>query len=160
MPRESQDVFRIVTLRNPLNAPLLAGPADVYVAGRFALTSDLDTTPTGWADSAGPRAQGAIKIARNVHYAEDSAGLLKRQHALQHTLEIEIGNNLAGPASVEVRERLSTFGEDQASAIQITVGEVSPAGNDFNSTSRRSRAASCGPSRSQLVSNASCEPAG
>ncbi|MFV8751748.1 mucoidy inhibitor MuiA family protein [Nannocystaceae bacterium ST9] len=131
VPRETQDVFRIVALLNPLSAPLLAGPADVYVAGRFALTSDLETTPIGGRIELGLGVEQAIKIARNVHYGEDSSGLLKRQQALQHTLEIEVGNNLARTARVEIRERLSIAAEDQAGDIQIALREVSPAWDDY-----------------------------
>jgi hypothetical protein len=131
VPRETQDVFRIVALLNPLNAPLLAGPADVYVAGRFALTSDLETTSIGGRIQLGLGVEQAIKIARNVQYTEDSSGLIKRQQTLQHTLEIEVGNNLARAATVEIRERLSTVPDEQASDIQVAVREVSPAWDDY-----------------------------
>jgi hypothetical protein len=131
VPRETQDVFRIVALRNPLNAPLLAGPADVYVAGRFALTSDLETTSIGGRIELGLGVEQAIEIARNVQYGEDSSGLLKRQQALQHTLEIEVGNNLARAATVEIRERMSTVPDDRANDIQVAVREVVPAWDDY-----------------------------
>jgi hypothetical protein len=131
VPRETQDVFRIVALRNPLNAPLLSGPADVYVGGRFALTSDLETTPIGGRIELGLGVEQAIKIARNVQYVEDSSGLLKRQQSLQHTLEIEVGNNLGRAATVEIRERLSTVPDGLESDIQVAVREVSPKWDDF-----------------------------
>ena len=135
VPRETQDVFRIVALRNPLDAPLLAGPADVYVAGRFALSSELETTPIGGRIELGLGVEQAIKIARNVTYEEESAGLLKRQQTLQHTLEIEVANNLARAAEVEIRERLSIVREDQASDIQLAPREVSPAWTDYEQKS-------------------------
>ncbi len=131
VPRESLDVFRIVALRNPLNAPVLAGPADIYIAGRFALTSDLETTPIGGRIELGLGVEQAIKIARNVEFGEDSSGLLKRQQALHHIVKIEVGNNLAQPATIEIRERLSTVADDQANDIQIAVREVSPAWTDY-----------------------------
>ncbi len=131
VPRESQDVFRIVALLNPCAAPLLAGPADVYVDGRFALTSDLETTPIGGRIELGLGVEQAIKIARNVTFVEDGSGLLKRQLSLLHTLELEIGNNLGRSATVEVRERLSSVPDDQADDIQIGVREVSPAWDDY-----------------------------
>jgi hypothetical protein len=131
VPRETQDVFRIVALLNPLRAPLLPGPADVYVAGRFALTSDLELTPIGGRIELGLGVEQAIKIARNVQFVEDSSGLLKRQQILQHTLEIEVGNNLARTATVEIRERLSHVPDEQAGDIQLSVREVSPAWDDY-----------------------------
>lgn len=131
VPRETQDVFRIVALRNPLNAPLLPGPADVYVAGRFALTSDVELTPIGGRLELGLGVEQAIKIARNVKYEEDSAGLIKRQHALVHTIEVEVGNNLARTATVEVRERLPIIPSGLEGDIQVAVREVKPAWADY-----------------------------
>jgi hypothetical protein len=131
VPRETQDVFRIVALRNPLNAPLLAGPADVYVAGRFALTSDVELTPIGGRLELGLGVEQAIKVARNVKYEEDTAGLIKRQHALIHTVEISIGNNLARTAIVEVRERLPTIPTGLEGDVQLVVREVKPTWADY-----------------------------
>ncbi|MFV8751734.1 mucoidy inhibitor MuiA family protein [Nannocystaceae bacterium ST9] len=135
VPRESQDVFRIVALRNPLNAPLLPGPADVYVAGRFALTSDVELTPIGGRLELGLGVEQAIKIARNVKYDEDTAGLIKRQHALIHAVEITIGNNLSTSATVEVRERLPHVPSGLEGDIQVAVRDVRPAWADYEQKS-------------------------
>jgi hypothetical protein len=131
VPRETQDVFRIVALRNPLNAPLLPGPADVYVAGRFALTSDVETTPIGGRLELGLGVEQAIKVARNVKYEEDTAGLIKRQHALIHTVQIVVGNNLGRTATVEVRERLPIVPTGLEGDIQLIVRDVKPAWVDY-----------------------------
>jgi hypothetical protein len=131
VPRESLDVFRVVALRNPLEAPVLAGPADVYVAGRFTLASQLPTTPAGGRIELGLGVEQAIKIARNVQFEEDTSGLLKRQHALLHTIEIRIANHLGRAARVEVRERLPVPAEDQASDIGVEVVDVTPAWDEY-----------------------------
>src|SRR5690606_31616323 len=102
VPRESLDVFRLVALRNPLDAPVLAGPADVYVAGRFMLASQLPTTPMNGRIELGLGVEQAIKIARNVKFEEDTAGLIMRQHALERTIEIRGATQRARPAQIEI----------------------------------------------------------
>lgn len=131
VPRETQDVFRIVSLRNPLSAPLLPGPADVYVAGKFALTSAVELTPIGGRIELGLGVEQAIKIARNVKFEEDSSGMFKRQLALRHTIEVEVQNHLQGPALVEVRERVPIAAEAQKDDIAITIENVAPAWDDY-----------------------------
>lgn len=131
VPRETQDVFRIVALRNPLNAPLLPGPADVYVAGKFALTSQLEFTPIGGRIELGLGVEQSIKIARNVEFVEDSSGMFKRQLALSHTIEVEIQNHLSSPALVEVRERVPVAATNQAEDIAIVVERVTPEWEDY-----------------------------
>jgi hypothetical protein len=131
VPRETQDVFRIVSLRNPLPAPLLPGPADVYVAGKFALTSNLELTPIGGRIELGLGVEQSIKIARNVSFVEDSSGMFKRQLALSHTITVEIQNHLASPAVVEVRERVPVAAQAQAEDIAIVTEKVTPAWEDY-----------------------------
>jgi hypothetical protein len=130
VPRETQDVFRIVALRNPLAAPILPGPADVYVDGRFFLTSDLELVPQGGRVELGLGVEQSIKIARNVEFAEDTSGLIKRQHDLVHTIAIEIANHLAQPAEVEIRERMPvTHVRDES--IKIEERHVEPPWEDW-----------------------------
>ena len=131
VPRETQDVFRIVALRNPLEAPLLPGPADIYVAGKFALSSEIELTPIGGRIELGLGVEQAIKIARNVSYGEDSSGMFKRQLALSHEIVIEIANHLRSPATVEVRERLPVPAESEEDDIEVEIGEVSPRWHDY-----------------------------
>jgi hypothetical protein len=131
VPRETQDVFRIVALRNPLQAPLLPGPADVYVDGRFALTSDVALTPIGGRLELGLGVEQAIKIARKVQYEEDTSGLIKRQIALIHTIEVTIHNNLNRAATVEVRERVPVVPTGLEGDIQFVLREANPKWEDF-----------------------------
>jgi hypothetical protein len=138
VPRETQDVFRIVALRNPLAAPLLPGPVDVYVAGKFALTSAVEITPIGGRLELGLGVEQAVKIARNVSFGEDSSGMFKRQLELRHTIAIEIANHLPSAATVEVRERLPTAWESQADDITVEVDEVEPSWEDYEPKSESS----------------------
>jgi hypothetical protein len=131
VPRETQDVFRIVALRNPLAAPLLPGPADVYVAGKFALTTPVKITPIGGRIELGLGVEQAIKIARNITFNEDSSGMFKRQLELHHVIGIEIANHLGSSATVEVRERIPVSGTDE---VEVTVERVDPQWEDYEPT--------------------------
>jgi uncharacterized protein (TIGR02231 family) len=131
VPRETQDVFRIVSLRNPLDAPLLPGPADVYVGGKFALTSNLELTPIGGRIELGLGVEQSIKVARNVNFVEDSSGMFKRQLALSHTIKVEIQNHMSSAAVVEVRERVPIAAQAQAEDIAVVVEQVTPKWEDY-----------------------------
>lgn len=130
VPRETQDVFRVVALRNPLDAPLLPGPVDVYLGGRFALASTLEVTPPRGRVELGLGVEQAIKVARNVAFEEEAAGLLKRSRDLAHDLRVEIRNNLDRAAVLEVRERLPVTREGE-SDIEIVERSVDPAWEDL-----------------------------
>ncbi|PRP91362.1 hypothetical protein ENSA5_56280 [Enhygromyxa salina] len=132
VPRETQDVFRIVSLRNPLAAPLLPGPADVYVAGKFALSSAVELTPIDGRIELGLGVEQGIKIARNVSFTEDSSGMFKRHLGLSHTLTLEVHNHLRSPALVEIRERVPIAAEAQADDITVAVEDVTPAWDDYD----------------------------
>ena len=131
VPRETQDVFRIVRLDNPLAAPLLPGPADVYVGGKYALTTPLGLTPVRGRLELGLGVEQAIKIARNVTYTEDSSGMFKRSLELRHTIAVEVANHLPAPATVEVRERVPVAAEHADDDIRVEVAEVRPAWEDW-----------------------------
>ncbi len=126
VPRETPDVFRVVWLENPLDAPLLPGPADVYVAGAFLMSTRLDTTAPRGRVELGLGVEQAIKIARNTKFDEQSAGLIRGSLDLHHTIEIDIANHLSAPARIEVRERVPVPAEEDSS-VKVTIGEVEPA---------------------------------
>ncbi|HUS64438.1 MAG TPA: DUF4139 domain-containing protein, partial [Kofleriaceae bacterium] len=106
VPRESTDVFRTAMVDNPLGAPLLPGPVDVYVRGEFLLTSRIETTPPGGRFTLGLGVEQAIKVSRNTKFREETAGLMGGALVLHHGIAIEIANNLPVKATVEVRERV------------------------------------------------------
>lgn len=130
VPRETQDVFRVIVVRNPLDAPLLPGPVDVYLGGRFALASTLDLTPPRGRVELGLGVEQAIKIARNTSFEEESTGLLKRSRDLAHHLRVEVKNHLERPVTIEVRERLPVT-RDGESDIEVVERSVEPAWEDL-----------------------------
>jgi hypothetical protein len=130
VPRESTDVFRTASVDNPLEAPLLPGPIDVYLRGDFLLTSRLELTPPRGRFTLGLGVEQAIKVARNSKYREESAGLMGGALLLQHHIDVELRNNLPRPAPIEVRERIpvTVEGDDD---VELKIGQVSPAWEEW-----------------------------
>ncbi|MBK8260383.1 MAG: DUF4139 domain-containing protein [Nannocystis sp.] len=125
VPREGSEVFREVRLKNPIDAPLLAGPADIYVSGDYLMTCDLPLAPAGGELRLGLGVEQAVKVARNSRFSEESAGLMGGSLVLRHQIVVEVQNRLDRPISIELRERLPTLreGEDE---IQIERGPIEP----------------------------------
>lgn len=130
VPRESTDVFRHVKLKNPLDAPLLPGPADVYVGGDYLLSTDLRVAPPRGEVKIGLGVEQAIKVSRNTAYAEETAGLMGGSLSLRHEITIEVANRRDRPVNVEVQERLPTLRERE-DEIQLDVPVVEPPWTDF-----------------------------
>lgn len=125
VPRESQEVFEIVALRNPLGGSLLPGPVDVYSGGAFRLTAQLPATPSDAAVELGLGADSAVRVSRNARYSEDTKGLTGGRLQLDHAVEIEVRNNRSRAIRVEVRERVPVAPEKHPD-LQVEVGEVDP----------------------------------
>lgn len=130
VPRESTDVFRFVKLKNPLDAPLLPGPADIYVGGDYLLSADLAVAPPRGEVKIGLGVEQAIKVSRNTHYREEAAGLMGGALALRHELVIEVANRLARAVEVEVQERIPTLREKE-DEIHLDIGAVEPPWTPF-----------------------------
>ncbi|MDC0717175.1 DUF4139 domain-containing protein [Nannocystis bainbridge] len=130
VPRESTDVYRFVKLKNPLDAPLLPGPADIYVGGDYLLSADLKVAPPRGEVQIGLGVEQAIKVSRNTHFREEAAGLMGGSLSLRHDLEFEVANRSPRPVEVEVQERLPSVRERE-DEIQVEVGAVEPAWAPF-----------------------------
>ncbi|MHC5036978.1 MAG: DUF4139 domain-containing protein, partial [Planctomycetota bacterium] len=130
VPRESTDVFRSVSLVNPWKRPLLNGPADISIGGDYAITTPLRTVAPSGEMGVGLGAEEGIKVARNTTFAEHASGLLGGHLNLEHTISIEVANNLKRPVDLEVRERIPAVpSEDDQIEVEIT--ETSPAWEKF-----------------------------
>lgn len=125
VPRESTDVFRHVTLHNPLDAPLLPGPADIYVGGDYLLSCDLRVAPPRGELKIGLGVEQAIKVSRNTQYAEESHGMLGGSLALRHEIVIDVANRRDRPVTIEVQERVPTLRERE-DEIQFDLAQIDP----------------------------------
>ncbi len=125
VPRESADVFRLAELDNPLDAPLLAGPCDVYVGPELLITTSIETVPIGGRLSVGLGVEQRVKVARNTHFAEGSQGLMGGTLTLKHRIDIEVVSHLSSQAELEVRERVPSVQEKEED-IKVDVIAVTP----------------------------------
>ena len=130
VPRESTDVFRRVVLHNPLHAPLLSGPADIYVGGDYLMTTDVQLAPPRGKVEIGLGVDQSIKVSRNTRYAEESAGLMGGSLTLRHEIAIEVANHRDRPVRVEVQERIPVTREND-DEVHVSVGPVEPAWAPF-----------------------------
>jgi hypothetical protein len=125
VPREDTNVFRIAQLKNPLQAPLLAGSADVYVDGEYILSTNITTVPPKGQMELGLGVEQAIKVARNTTYQEARSGdTLVAFNELRHQIQIDIANRLPREARIEVRERLPI--PDENAKVDVQIDSVSP----------------------------------
>jgi hypothetical protein len=106
VPREGTEVYRIAEMTNPLGGPLLPGPIDVFDDGVYLLTSHVDGVPAGAPLELGLGVDPKIKASRNIDYREEASGMLRGSLRLDHTVTIEVSNQSARAADVEVRERI------------------------------------------------------
>ncbi len=133
VPREADDVFRFVEMNNPIDGPILPGPLDVYVGGKYLLGRDLSVTPRGAKLELGLGVEQGIKVARNTRFEEQSAGLMGRALELEHTLEIDLENHTSREVRVEVRERIPVA-RDGDDDVEVKVESVEPAWEPWEPT--------------------------
>jgi len=135
VPREDTNVFRIAQLRNPLSAPLLSGPADVYVDGEYILSTNIVTVPPQGQMELGLGVEQAIKVARNTSYWEERSGeTIVAFNELCHQIKIEITNHLSREAKIEVRERLPI--PQEGAKVEVQIEQVSPEWQQYNQQER------------------------
>lgn len=136
VPREDTNVFRIAQLRNPLQAPLLAGSADVYVDGQYILSTNIATVPPKAQMELGLGVEQAIKVARNTAYQEARSGeTLVAFNELHHRIQIDLANRLPREAQIEVRERLPI--PDANAKVEVQIERVSPPWEKYEQLERK-----------------------
>lgn len=126
VPAVQPEVFRVAWFDNPLDAPLLAGPVDVFERGEVIVTSRLDETPPGGAVELGLGVDAAVKVARNARFREEAAGVLRGSLKLVHEVTITVENLGARAVALEVRERLPQPAPDEED-VEVAIDRVAPA---------------------------------
>ncbi len=125
VPREQDDVFRVATITNPFEGPLLPGPIDVYDRGQFLVTSELDYTPPGGSVDVGLGVDAQVKIARNAEFHEEVAGMLRGALRLFHSITVDVDNLSERAIDLEVRERVPVAREGDDD-IKVKLAKVDP----------------------------------
>ena len=131
VPRESRDVFRCAEVTSPLDAPLLAGPLDVYEGGDFLLSGELATTAPRGKLTVGLGVDPAVKVARNTRFAETVTGLMRGALELRHEVTLDVQNQRKTAIELEVRERIPTT-RDKEEEIKVDVVTVSPPWGEYD----------------------------
>lgn len=136
VPREDASAYRVASLKNPLDAPLLPGPAEVHVGGDYVLTTTLPQVAPRGEFVLGLGVEQAIKVARNAHFEETRSGSkVVAMTELRHRLEIELSNQLARPVRCEVRERIPQPLED--AEVVVEEEQVDPPWQLYDQTDRQ-----------------------
>ena len=135
VPREELSVYRVAMLTNPIPAPLLPGPAEVYVGGEYVLTTRLPTVPARGELKLGLGVEQSIKIARNTKYSEVRSGeKVVAMSELVHDIDVDVVNHLEREIEIEVRERVPV----PAAGAEVVVEElkIEPAWSAYDQEER------------------------
>ena len=92
----------------------------------YLLTGTLRHTPGRGRIKLGLGVEQAIKVARNVRFEEDKAGLLGGTLELEHHVEVTLANHLDKAASIEVRDRIPVPMDKDDDDISVVEGNVEP----------------------------------
>ncbi|MFE4690158.1 DUF4139 domain-containing protein [Streptomyces sp. NPDC056749] len=110
-PSVEQTVYASLTLSNSSDQALLAGPVEVTVDDDFLLTAALPTLAPGGVRRVGLGPVEGIQVVRRTNLHESASGLRNSTTVLDHRVHVELANRLAGPVTVEVRERVPVTSE-------------------------------------------------
>jgi hypothetical protein len=106
VPREAAEVYREAEIPNPFAAPLLSGPAEVFIDGALLTTSSLEFVDRGGLLRLGLGVEERLRVARNARVEEGSAGLLGGSTTVDHHVTIDVASSLGHPVAVEVIDRI------------------------------------------------------
>lgn len=137
VPREDTNVYRQAQVTNPLPAPMLAGPAEVYVGGEYVLSTTLPAVAPRGDFKLGLGVEQAIRCARNTRYREARSGTkIVATTELWHDITIDLVNNLDREIVCEVRERIPQ--PAQEAEVVVEEGAITPAWEPYTQEERGS----------------------
>ncbi len=135
VPREDTNVYRQAQVKNPLAAPMLAGPAEVYVGGEYVLSTTLPAVAPRGDFKLGLGVEQAIRCARNTQYREARSGTqIVATTELWHDITIDLANNLDREIVCEVRERIPQPAPE--AEVVVEEGTVTPAWEPYTQEER------------------------
>ncbi|MCA9571041.1 MAG: DUF4139 domain-containing protein, partial [Myxococcales bacterium] len=119
VPRVDTNVFRVAAIHNPTEAPMLPGPVEVYVGGRYVLSSQLPLVGPRGRFHLGLGVEQGVRCARNTHFRESRSGAaVVAMNELHHTIDVTLHNQLDRPIHAEVRERIPAPAENAEVAVE------------------------------------------
>lgn len=135
---EEAAVYREAELTNPLEAPLLGGPADVYLDGSLLTTSPLSKVGRGGTIQLGLGTEERVRVARNVRVEESSSGMISKTTRVVHHVTIELRSSLGAPARIVVVDRVPVVAEGEDD-LEAQLLESSPAAEPYEQRERDAR---------------------
>jgi hypothetical protein len=129
VPRESPEVYREAHIPNPLHAPLLAGPVDVFMDGALMTTAAIPAVDRGGTIRLGLGVEDRIRVARNARVEEGSAGLLGGSTVVDHHVAIDLASSLGIPVGADVIDRLPVTDDKD---ISVKLVSSSPAAEPYD----------------------------
>lgn len=133
VPLRDPAVYRLATLANPLDQPLLAGPLDIFWERDFLVTAQLQTTAARAPIEANLGVEPRLKVARNVRHAQREGGLLGGRTLHDEEIAIDVESQLPHEVTLEVIERLPVS-EDRK--LEIKVVEENPTADAYEQKER------------------------
>lgn len=111
VPREAAEVYREAEIKNPFDAPLLAGPVDVFLDGALMTTSEMTYVDRSGSMRIGLGVEDRLRVARNARVDESTAGLLGGSLVVDHAVTIDLSSSLGRDVTVDVIERVPVTDE-------------------------------------------------
>ena len=125
IPSRSQKVFRQIRLTNPLPAPLLYGPVEVYCGNTFLLESHFDNVPAKGVFRFDLGVESNIRVSRNMSSKERIEGMFIQEKEIHNRIAFSIQNNLSTSVEIELMEVLPSVSKDE-NQIQIRNIDAQP----------------------------------
>jgi hypothetical protein len=122
-PLVEDRVYREVELDNPFDAPLLAGPIDIFVDGALLRTSPFPAVDRGGRVRFGLGVEERVRVARNARVEESSQGLIINTTHVEHHIQIEVASALPFDAQLELLDRVPVTDEKD---LEVTLGRQEP----------------------------------
>ena len=118
--KEAQEVYREAEVQNPFDAPLLLGPAEVFLDDALIARSAVSPCDRGGTIALGLGLEERVRVARNGKVHESSAGLLGGSTQIDHAVTIELSSAMGEAVVVEVIDRVPTArrGDEVEVALQ------------------------------------------
>jgi hypothetical protein len=135
VPLGDERVFREVELVNPLEAPLLPGPVDVFMDGALVITSGIQSVDRGGAIRVGLGEEQRVRVARNVRVKEESKGLMGGKTIVDHAVTLEAASSLPGEVELELMDRLPVTDDKE---IEVALTRSDPKAEKYDQADRHS----------------------
>ena len=93
-------------VKNDSKLPILGGPANIFVGGRFTSQAQLDTTGAGGALALPLGADEDIRLIRTLVPKSRTEGIFSKEDITEYTVTLEVGNYKRRPVRIRVNDQV------------------------------------------------------